>query len=238
MRIVDATKLSCRALSRSSAGAVVFLSAAVVVLPLAFASDRSWAQADNPPATSACAKLSHQDYNFVAQTNLGAPFQIDSGRVAEKGAATANIRDYAHLMVVTHIPVIDALNDILQRKNIEAPPNTLLRGAYATMVSSLKSEQGAALDREYVDGQVEYQKGNEALFRNKIESGSDPDLKDFTRKTLPKIVSHLHRALKLAEEKAVLRWTRVPVPKMSRLVNPDDGFDQGQKRAVGSRPCC
>jgi putative membrane protein len=52
---------------------------------------------------------------------------------------------------------------------------------------------------------VDYQKGNEALFRNEIESGSDPDLKDFARKTLPKIVDHLDRALKLAEEKAVSR---------------------------------
>jgi hypothetical protein len=33
-------------------------------------------------------------------------------------------------MVITHVPVVDALNKILQRKGIEAPPpNTLLHGA-------------------------------------------------------------------------------------------------------------
>ena len=46
------------------------------------------------PAASA---LSPVDYNFVAQANLGAPFQIDSGRIAEEKATSANIRDYAHL---------------------------------------------------------------------------------------------------------------------------------------------
>jgi putative membrane protein len=194
-----------RAFSGRSTGVIAFSSAAAVALLLVVGSDLSWAQTGDSPATSASAKLSPQDYNFVAQANLGAPFQIDSGRVAEKGATTANIRNYAQLMVVTHIPVVDALNNILQRKNIEAPPNTLLRGAYRTMVSSLKSERGPALDRDYVEGQVDYQKGNEALFRNEIESGSDPDLKDFARKTLPKIVDHLDRALKLAEEKAVSR---------------------------------
>lgn len=194
-----------RALGRSSASVVAFLSAAVVILPLAFAPDCSWAHTGGSPAASASAKLSPQDYNFVAQANLGAPFQIDSGRVAERGATTANIRDYAHLMVVTHIPVVDALNNVLRRKNIEAPPNTLLRGAYKTMISSLKSEQGTVLDRDYVEGQVDYQKGNEALFRNEIENGSDPDLKDFARKTLPKIVDHLDRALKLAREKTASR---------------------------------
>jgi putative membrane protein len=101
-------------------------------------------------------------------------------------------------MVVTHIPVVDALNRILARKNIEAPANTLLHGAYDTMVASLKADRAGSLDRDYIQGQVDYQKGNEALFRNEILNGSDPDLKQFARATLPKIVDHLDRALKLA----------------------------------------
>jgi len=37
-----------------------------------------------------------------------------------------------------------------------------------------------------------------ALFQQEIQNGSDPDLKQFARETLPKIVDHLQRALKLA----------------------------------------
>src|ERR1700691_6054511 len=88
-------------------------------------------------ASDAASTLSPVDYNFVAQANLGAPFQIDSGRIAEEKATSANIRDYAHLMVVSHIPVVDGLNSILQRKQITAPPETLLQGAYDTMIASL-----------------------------------------------------------------------------------------------------
>jgi putative membrane protein len=186
-----------RTFFRSSANVVAISCAAVTVL-LAAGPHTSWAQTSDAPVTSASAKLSPEDYDFVAQANLGAPFQIDSGRVAEKGATTSAIRDYAHLMVVTHIPVVDALNRILARKNIEAPANTLLHGAYDTMVASLKADRGASLDRDYLQGQVDYQKGNEALFRNEILNGSDPDLKQFARATLPKIVDHLDRALKLA----------------------------------------
>ena len=185
--------------SNRPADFVAISGAALLALLLAFGSDLPRAKAEEATASSAI--LNPQDYNFVAQANLGAPFQIDSGRVAEKGATTKEIRDYAHLMVVTHIPVVDALNRVLERKNAAAPPNTLLRGAYATMVSSLKSDTGTALDRDYVEGQVDYQKGNEALFRNEIENGTDPDLKQFARATLPKIVDHLDRALKLAGEK-------------------------------------
>jgi putative membrane protein len=51
-----------------------------------------------------------------------------------------------------------------------------------------------------VKGQVDYQKGNAALFRYEIQNGADPDLKAFAQNTLPKIEDHLQRALKLAED--------------------------------------
>jgi putative membrane protein len=179
----------------------VVISGALAALLLSSGAFPSRAQSGGPRTQSAATELSPVDYNFVAQANLGAPFQIDSGRIAEKAATTAEIRDYAHLMVVTHIPVVEALNKILSNKNIEAPSNTLLRGAYNTMIASLKAERGRPLDRDYIEGQVDYQKGNEALFRNEIENGSDPALKDFARATLPKIVDHRDRAAKLAAEK-------------------------------------
>jgi putative membrane protein len=150
-------------------------------------------------ASNAASALSPVDANFVAQANLGAPFQIASGRIAEKKAATAEIRDYVHLMVVSHIPVVDGLNSILQRKRIVAPPETLLQGAYDSMIASLKSDAGAAFDRDYVEGQVDYQKGNAALFRYEIQNGADPGLKEFAQRTLPKIEDHLQRALNLAK---------------------------------------
>ena len=156
--------------------------------------------ADAPAAASASAsQVNAVDANFVAQANLGAPFQIDSGRLAEKKGTTVEIRDYARLMVVSHIPVVNALNTVLQRKNVTGPPNTLLHGAYDAMVASLQAERGTAFDRDYVDGQVEYQKGNAALFQYEIQNGADPDLKEFARQTLPKIEDHLHRALALAK---------------------------------------
>jgi putative membrane protein len=155
------------------------------------------ANAQTAPPLEAPATLNAIDFNFVGQANLGAPFQIDSGRLAETKGASPATRGYAHLMVTSHGPVVDALNLILQRKNV-TPSNTLLHGAYDAMIATLKSESGAAFDRDYVNGQVEYQKGNAALFEQEIQNGADPDLKEFARQTLPKIVDHLQRAEELA----------------------------------------
>jgi|SRR5271154_2957965 len=169
------------------------------------------AEADEQPksaeatASKADSAWSPVDSNFVAQANLGAPFEIASGRIAEEKATTANIRDYAHLMVVSHIPVVDALAAILRRERVTAPPNTLLQGAYDAMIASLKADRAAAFDRDYVEGQVDYQNGNAALFRYEIQNGTDPDLKEFAQRTLPKIEDHLQRALKLAKSAEIAR---------------------------------
>jgi putative membrane protein len=95
-----------------------------------------------------------------------------------------------------HITVNDALLGILKNK-LPAPPPTLLKAAYSTMVSTLQHESGRTLDADYVRGQVNYQKANAALYEYEIANGTDSDLKAFARETLPKIQDHLARALKL-----------------------------------------
>ena len=178
----------------SATGRLVLLG--LVFALLSAAADFGTANAQ-PAASEMPGSLSAVDFNFVGQANLGAPFQVDSGRIAEGKGTTPAIRSYANLMVSSHVPVADALNAILRRKSI-TPSNTLLRGAYDAMLFTLKADHGAAFDRNYVNGQVEYQKGNAALFQQEIQNGNDPDLRQFARETLPKIEDHLQRALKLA----------------------------------------
>jgi putative membrane protein len=66
------------------------------------------------------------------------------------------------------------------------------------------------LDGDYTEGQVEYQKGNAALFQYEIQNGTDPDLKKFAQDTLPEIEDRLQRAMKFAEgdghQQRATRW--------------------------------
>jgi predicted outer membrane protein len=144
--------------------------------------------------------LGPADSYFVTQTSLGTPFQVDSGRLAQKKAGTQAIRSYAELMVSSHIEVNDALEVILKRK-MKVPPPTLLKAAYATTIATFEEETGKRFDADYVRGQVNYQKANAALYRYEIEHGTDSDLKAFAQQTLPKILDHLERALKLERDR-------------------------------------
>jgi putative membrane protein len=72
------------------------------------ASGIALANAQTAAPTEVPATLNAIDFNFVGQANLGAPFQVDSGHLAETKGTSAAIRSYAHLMVTSHIPVVDA----------------------------------------------------------------------------------------------------------------------------------
>src|SRR5271163_2784583 len=166
---------------------------AALLLPLTSATAQTSAM------SAPTVRLGPADTYFVTQTSLGTPFQVDAGRLAETKGTTQAIRGYANLMVSSHITVNDALLEILKNKQA-APPPTLLKAAYSTMVSTLQHESGRTLDADYVRGQVNYQKANAALYQYEISGGTDPDLKAFAKETLPKIQDHLARALKLQGE--------------------------------------
>ena len=72
------------------------------------------AVAQTPAASISGAMLGPVDTYFVTQTSLGTPFQVDAGRVAEAKATAQAIRDYAGLMVSSHITVNNALEAILR----------------------------------------------------------------------------------------------------------------------------
>jgi putative membrane protein len=113
--------------------AVAILGVTAILLPLTTIAPAALTPAGSAPL----ALLGPADSYFVSQTSLGTPFQVDSGRLAETKGTTQPIRSYAELMVSSHIAVNNALLAILKNK-APAPPPTLLRAAYSTMVSTLQ----------------------------------------------------------------------------------------------------
>jgi putative membrane protein len=143
--------------------------------------------------SSDTAELAPVDYAFIAQTNLGNQFQIDTGKLGETHARSAAVRDYATLMDSSHVQVENNLMALLRKMNLEPPPASLISGAYKGLVGILLGEQGAAFDRDYVRTQLDYQHANDALYRWEIQDGSNPALKAYARETLPKIDDHMRR---------------------------------------------
>ena len=162
-------------------------------------------------ASGAARRLSPVDYTFIGLTNLGNQFQIDSGKLGEKHAGAAAVRDYATLMDTSHVEVENNLMALLHKMNVQPPPTSLLAGAYKSLIGILAREQGTAFDHDYATSQVAYQHANDALYRWEIQNGSNAELKAYARETLPKIDDHLHRAEVLAEAPSSSQTGRGPI---------------------------
>ena len=74
---------------------------------------------------SSTAALGPVETYFVTQTSLGTPFQVNSGNLAVTKGTTQAIRDYAQLMVSSHIAVNKALDAILQEEAGSTPTYAL-----------------------------------------------------------------------------------------------------------------
>jgi predicted outer membrane protein len=60
-------------------------------------------------------QLAPVDYAFIAQTNLGNHFQIDTGKLGETHARSEAVRDYAKLMDSSHVQVESNLLALCRR---------------------------------------------------------------------------------------------------------------------------
>ena len=108
------------------------------------------------------------------------------------------MRNYALLMDTSQVQVEDKLVALLGKLGATQPPASLRDGAYKSLVRMLGTEPGAAFDRDDVQGQIDYQDANDALYRWEIKAGSNAELKEYARQTLPKIDDHKQRVEALA----------------------------------------
>lgn len=144
--------------------------------------------------TSEPASLSPVDYAFIGSANAGNQFQIDTSKLAETRSGSATVRGYAKLMSTSYAQMQHTLAAVLQRINVEPPPNHLLSGSHQSLTGILTRERGVAFDRDYVKSQVDYQNANDALYRWEVENGSNEEVRAFARNMLPRISDHMHRA--------------------------------------------
>ena len=106
------------------------------------------------------------------------------------------------LSAPSSLAVVDAAGDLILFEQMEGARPIGIDLAIGKARSAARFRETTQALEAAIDGQVDYQKGNAALFQYEIQNGADPDLKAFAHRTLPKIEDHLQLALKLAKSGA------------------------------------
>jgi putative membrane protein len=126
---------------------------------------------------------------------------IDAGKLASTRASSPEVRKFAELMVTDHTGVNKAATDLATKLKVTPQDNATsqsLKAGGEKNLDTLKTLNGAAFDKAYVDHEVAYhQQVLDALDKTLIPGASNAELKALLVKVRPAFVAHLEHAKKL-----------------------------------------
>jgi putative membrane protein len=126
---------------------------------------------------------------------------IDAGKLATSKSANDDVKAFARLMVTDHTAVNKSATDLAARLKVTPEDNPTSRSLQADgekTITHLKTLQGAAFDRAYIDREVAYhQQVIDALDKTLIPGATNAELKALLVNVRPAFVAHLEHAKRL-----------------------------------------
>jgi len=123
---------------------------------------------------------------------------IDAGKLASSRASSAEVKQFGQLMVTDHTGVNKAATELATKLKVapqDNPTSQSLKTGGEKNVENLKTLNGAAFDKAYVDHEVAYhQQVLDALDKTLIPNATNGELKALLVKVRPAFVAHLEHA--------------------------------------------
>ena len=123
---------------------------------------------------------------------------IDAGKVAASQTTNPEVRTFAELMVTDHTGVNNAAAALVAKLKVTPQDNPIsqsLKSGGEKHLARLKTLQGTAFDKAYVDHEVTYhQQVIDALDNTLIPGATNAELKALLIKVRPAFVAHLEHA--------------------------------------------
>jgi putative membrane protein len=161
-----------------------------------------------PPAVPAVPPVSAADTSFLAETAAEGDGELAFHQLAKQRSRRRAVQAYADDMVSQQTELNNDVHALAAHKGgipaIEDPPPEGL--------SRLAAESGAEFDHDYLLGRIADRETALKNFQQEVDSGSDPEVKEFARQSVPKIEQHL----RLAREIAGLHVRQPMVPMAER----------------------
>ena len=145
-------------------------------------------------AADAAAKGSPQ--GFLTKAAQGGLAEVELGKLARERASSDAVKQFADRMVADHGKANEELAALAQRKGVTVPAEPGAK--HAALRTRLEKLTGAAFDRAYVAEMLKDHRTDVAEFRRQAQSASDPDVKEWTAKTLPTLEDHLRQIEQLS----------------------------------------
>ena len=142
----------------------------------------------------AVVKMSQKDVNFIQKAAGGGQQEVENGKMAERQAKSAEVKNIAARMVSDHTRINSELTALAKRKGV----------TFNTSGVKAQNLGSADFDRTYLKLLEETHKTDIADFERAAKGANDSELKAWAAKTLPTLKQHL-ALVEAAEGKMKMR---------------------------------
>lgn len=132
-------------------------------------------------------ELTHTDKRFLEKAATSGREEVEISRVAAERATNPDVKQFAQMMVDDHSRANDEIIAFAQARSVELSDKK-------SEAEKWSKKDAKDFDRDYVKKMVSDHKDAVDLFRNEAKDGTDPELLEFARKTLPKLEQHYEKA--------------------------------------------
>jgi putative membrane protein len=161
----------------------------VLIALVAVAHAQTPSSAAPAPTNAAPATVSKADQSFATHAAQAGTAEIADAKLALQNSSRQDVKDFAQHMVDDHTKAAAQLTSIAGGENITLP--TTESSADQKDTDALTKLNGAAFDKQYIQGQRKAHHAAVALFTKESKSGKDDQLKTFANQTLPTLQDHL-----------------------------------------------
>ncbi len=140
------------------------------------------------------------DGNMIHYVIVGDSMEVEIARLAETRAASAEVRDFARMLVTDHTAYL--AEDLEMNKDEDlgrvANPNDNTLGRLANVWNELNGLSGSAFDRAFLRHIAMKHQSSISAYRTLEPSARDDDLEKLLEDRVPLLERHLNRAREVA----------------------------------------
>lgn len=138
---------------------------------------------------------SKQDADFMVKAASGGMLEVALGQLAQKNAASQEVKDFGAMMVKDHSQGGQDLKILARHKQVILPDT--ISQEQKKEQDDLSKRTGSAFDKAYVKLMIQDHKEDIAEFQKAAANANDTAVKLFANTTLPMLQKHLDAVEKL-----------------------------------------
>jgi putative membrane protein len=144
---------------------------------------------------------SKSDSTFVAKAAAGGMEEVALGKLAQKNAASPQVKQFGQQMVTDHSKANQQLAQAAQESGIALPPNADSKAQKEA--AKLANKSGKGFDSTYMKMMLKDHEQDVKEFQKEASSGKAPAVKTTASQTLPVLEEHLTMAKQVAGQVGV-----------------------------------